>query len=596
MANRMWKDSESDLDFLNFNNLADQVIEISKDDNLSPATIGIYGDWGSGKSTLMKMVKKSLDADDNTLTVEFNGWLFEGYEDAKTALCGTILDEMHKHEKFFAKAKNKIKALLGKVDGGKLLSKGVKYGLDLLLTGGLGSVTELTLTGLISAVKQKAGDVSEDEIKIMVDALKTEDNKRTEIKNFRNSFKEVFEDCKGERLVVFIDELDRCTPDTVLDIFEAIRLFLYVPGITFIIGADERLVSYAVKTKYKDIPGNDIDISKEYLEKLIQYPVKIPKLNESEVKQYITCLLLQNEGLDMEDVTEAIHKMPINEEFTIDMVKIATDKQHTEAIKEAFDLSNQISSALAALMKGNPRHCKRFFNTLMMRIALADRREIKLQKKVLAKLMLAEYYKPSFFEALMQPKSKDELKQLESNSEESSFLVIKDWSNDEWVQKWAKGEPALSKVEDLPNYFYFSRESRKLYSLSAEVLSADAKKLLQNLLETSDSVRSNAIKSSIRLAPAEQGLLYDALFDELAKEEKINSKIFKTYLDLSVELKQQSETVARIKSLPIDKISAGLVGQMTSFVKNLDEDTKESLKAFLNTNRKLTQSVNTIFR
>lgn len=596
MANRMWKDSESDLDFLNFNNLADQVIEISKDDNLSPATIGIYGDWGSGKSTLMKMVKKSLDADDNTLTVEFNGWLFEGYEDAKTALCGTILDEMHKHEKFFAKAKNKIKALLGKVDGGKLLSKGVKYGLDLLLTGGLGSVTELTLTGLISAVKQKAGDVSEDEIKIMVDALKTEDNKRTEIKNFRNSFKEVFEDCKGERLVVFIDELDRCTPDTVLDIFEAIRLFLYVPGITFIIGADERLVSYAVKTKYKDIPGNDIDISKEYLEKLIQYPVKIPKLNESEVKQYITCLLLQNEGLDMEDVTEAIHKMPINEEFTIDMVKIATDKQHTEAIKEAFDLSNQISSALAALMKGNPRHCKRFFNTLMMRIALADRREIKLQKKVLAKLMLAEYYKPSFFEALMQPKSKDELKQLESNSEESSFLVIKDWSNDEWVQKWAKGEPALSKVEDLPNYFYFSRESRKLYSLSAEVLSADAKKLLQNLLETSDSVRSNAIKSSIQLAPAEQGLLYDALFDELAKEEKINSKIFKTYLDLSVELKQQSETVARIKSLPIDKISAGLVGQMTSFVKNLDEDTKESLKAFLNTNRKLTQSVNTIFR
>ena len=596
MANRMWKDSESDLDFLNFNNLADQVIEISKDDNLSPATIGIYGDWGSGKSTLMKMVKKSLDADDNTLTVEFNGWLFEGYEDAKTALCGTILDEMHKHEKFFAKAKNKIKALLGKVDGGKLLSKGVKYGLDLLLTGGLGSVTELTLTGLISAVKQKAGDVSEDEIKIMVDALKTEDNKRTEIKNFRNSFKEVFEDCKGERLVVFIDELDRCTPDTVLDIFEAIRLFLYVPGITFIIGADERLVSYAVKTKYKDIPGNDIDISKEYLEKLIQYPVKIPKLNESEVKQYITCLLLQNEGLDMEDVTEAIHKMPINEEFTIDMVKIATDKQHTEAIKEAFDLSNQISSALAALMKGNPRHCKRFFNTLMMRIALADRREIKLQKKVLAKLMLAEYYKPSFFEALMQPKSKDELKQLESNSEESSFLVIKDWSNDEWVQKWAKGEPALSKVEDLPNYFYFSRESRKLYSLSAEVLSADAKKLLQNLLETSDSVRSNAIKSSIRLAPAEQGLLYDALFDELAKEEKINSKIFKTYLDLSVELKQQSETVARIKSLPIDKISAGLVGQMTSFVKNLDEDTKDSLKAFLNTNRKLTQSVNTIFR
>ena len=141
MANRMWKDSEAELDFLNFNYLAEQVVEISKDDKLSPATIGVYGDWGSGKSSLMKMVKKNLDADDKTLTVEFNGWLYEGYEDAKTSLCGTILDEMLKHEKRFAKAKDKIKTLLDKVDGGKLLSKGVKYGLDFLLTGGIGTGT-----------------------------------------------------------------------------------------------------------------------------------------------------------------------------------------------------------------------------------------------------------------------------------------------------------------------------------------------------------------------------------------------------------------------------------------------------------------------
>ena len=61
MANRMWKDSEAELDFLNFNYLAEQVVEISKDDKLSPATIGVYGDWGSGKSSLMKMVKKNKD-------------------------------------------------------------------------------------------------------------------------------------------------------------------------------------------------------------------------------------------------------------------------------------------------------------------------------------------------------------------------------------------------------------------------------------------------------------------------------------------------------------------------------------------------------
>lgn len=594
--NRLWKDSEADLDFLNFKYLAEQVVEISTDDKLSPATIGIYGDWGSGKSSLMKMVKKALETDENTLTVEFNGWLFEGYEDAKTALCGTILDEMQKHEKRFVKAKNKIKTLLEKVDGGKLLSKGAKYGLDFLLTGGIGTVTELTLTGLISAVKQKAGDVSEDEIKKVVDAIKVDDSKRAEIKNFRNVFKDVFEDCKGERLVVFIDELDRCTPDTILDIFEAIRLFLYVPGTTFIVGADERLVSYAVKTKYKDIPGHDIDISKEYLEKLVQYPVKIPQLNEPEVKQYITCLLLQNEELDIKKVAEALPQMHINEEFTTDTVKAATGNEPTESIKEAFDLSNQIYSALATLMKGNPRHCKRFFNTLMMRIALADRRGIKLQKKVLAKLMLAEYYKPSFIEALMKPESKKELKQLENGNSEDTFTTLKDWNNDEWVQKWAKSEPILSEIDNLADYFYFSRESRKLYSSISEMLSSEANRLLQDLLDKSDSTRGKAIESVKQLAPAEQVLLSNAMLDELAKEEKIDNKKFKTYLDLIVELKQQKEAVIRIKMLPVVRITAGLVGQMTAFVKTLDTETKESFKAFLNTNSKLSIAVNTVFK
>ena len=592
----MWKDSEADIDFLNFNYLAEQVVEISKDEKLSPATVGVYGDWGSGKSTLMKMVKKSLDADKNTLTVEFNGWLFEGYEDAKTALCGTILDEMRTHETLFAKGKEKIKALLKKVDGGMLLSKGVKYGLDFLLTGGIGTVTELTLTGIISAVKQKAGDVSEDEVKKVIDAFKTEETKRAEIKNFRKTFKEVFENCKGERLVVFIDELDRCTPDTVLEIFEAIRLFLYVPGTTFIIGADERLVSYAVKTKYKDIPGHDIDISKEYLEKLVQYPVKIPQLNEQEVKQYITCLLLQNEEIDIKKVAESISKQGINEELTIDTLAVATGKDANEGIKEAFDLSNQIYSALAALMKGNPRHCKRFFNTLMMRIALADRRHIMLQKKVLAKLMLAEYYKPSFIDALMRSESKDELRALESGEEGVSFTALKDWCKDDWVLKWAKGEPKLSSVDNLSDYFYFSRESRKLYSSSAEILSNEAKKLLQNLVDASESVRSKAIESAKLLAPAEQVLLTNAMFDEMIKNEKIDGKTFKSYLELVVEQKQQVEAVSRIKSLPVARITAGLVGQMTAFVKTLDTSTKESLKAFLLTNSKLSVSVNAVFK
>lgn len=598
MANKMWKDCEAELDLLNFSYLSEQVAEIAEDDHLSPATIGIYGDWGSGKSTLMKLTQKLLDSDQNTLTVEFNGWLFEGYEDAKTALCGTILDAMHnaKKKNLFVKGKDKIAELLKQVDKGKLLSKGIKYGLDFLLTGGVGTITELTLTGLISSIKQKAGDISEGEIKKIIDTLNTEDTKRTEIKNFRKTFKEIFDDCKNERLVVFIDELDRCTPDTILDIFEAIRLFLYVPGATFIIGADERLVSYAVKTKYRDIPGHDIDISKEYLEKLVQYPVKIPQLNEQEVKQYITCLLLQIEDVDFKTIAQAISDMGINDEFTIESVKAALGKEPSEKIKEAFDLSNQIYSSLAALMKGNPRHCKRFLNTLMMRISLAEKRQITLQKKVLAKLMLAEYYKPTFIEVLMNPESKGELKQLENGDSEGAYTILKDWVNDEWVQKWVKGEPLLSSISNLSDYFYFSRESRKIYSSNAEILSTQAKILLQNLLDSSEAARNKAIESASQLAPSEQILLSKAMFEELIKEEFIDGKKFESYLELAKNQNQQKEAVAKIMSLPSARITAGLVGQMTSFVKTLDFDTKEKLRNYLLTNNKLNASVNVIFK
>ena len=86
------------------------------------------------------------------------------------------------------------------------------------------------------------------------------------------------------------------------------------------------------------------------------------------------------------------------------------------------------------------------------------------------------------------------------------------------------------------------------------------------------------------------------MLDELAKEEKIDGKKFKTYLELTAELKQQRDAVVRMKMLPSARITAGLVGQMTAFVKTLDNETKESLRAFLNTNSKLLTAINTVFK
>src|SRR5262249_41002303 len=74
--------------------LVTAVTSIVNNEALLPATIGVYGDWGSGKSSLLKMISQQFEGKDGVLLLSFNGWLFEGFDDAKTAVMGTILDEI----------------------------------------------------------------------------------------------------------------------------------------------------------------------------------------------------------------------------------------------------------------------------------------------------------------------------------------------------------------------------------------------------------------------------------------------------------------------------------------------------------------------
>ena len=345
------------------------------------------------------------------------------------------------------------------------------------------------------------------------------------------------------------------------------------------------------KVKLKCCGIKAIDISKEYLEKLVQYPVKVPQLNELEVKQYITCLLLENEGVNPAVIYNALHKLKVNEELTQEVLLNDNQTVSSQKIKECFDLSNQISSALAFLMKGNPRHCKRFLNTLMMRLNMAGCRQISLNRNVLAKLMLAEYYKPKFIDVLMQPEGYIELKLFEDGNADEIKGILKDWKEDQWVQEWAKGAPRLTDVEDIASYFYFTRESRKLYSVFAEVLSPETQNLLRSLLGTSDTAKNSAIKQSKNIGVAEQALLVKALFDELRKEENIDVNKFKTYIELSIELEMYSDAVATIKSLPTNKITRPMVGHLSMFIKKLDTSLKQDLIQYLRQDAKLKVAV-----
>ena len=569
---------------------------------LTPSTIGLYGDWGSGKSSLMKLArdriegiskakKKKVDDTPKTLCIEFNGWLFEGYEDTKTSLCGTILDKLDDAQRFGPEVANKAKDLIKKIDFKKLIGKGVKFGMDYLLTGGIGALTDLTLSSILNSLKDKSGSIETKDIEDVLAKFKTEEKTRTEIKKFRDDFKQLLEDSKVENVIVFIDELDRCSPDTILDLFEAMRLFLFVDGMSFIIGADERLIQYAIKTKYKEVRGNNLDIGKEYLEKVIQYPVTIPQLNHAEVNQYLVCLLLE-QTLSEEEFNKflkVVNSIEPDTELTIERLN-EKESGITGKCKDDMALARQISSVLAPSINGNPRQCKRFLNTLAMRLSLAKARGVKLDKNILAKLMLAEYFNPEFFKAIIKPENRELFKAFEKGDalkEDNPFAI---WKDKEWVKNWMQNGTNLDD-EKLEKYVYFANVKNRYGQSNLDQLSPSARKCYEYLVDRTDTNRNAALKLVDNLSPGEKAIIANEVFAIIERSSSMNVEVLRAYTDFSVKAGMIGEALNKLMEQPASKYTVAAYGQISPFISKLSDGEAKRFKDYLSTNTDLQKAI-----
>ncbi len=579
----MWKDCETNIDLLDFDYLVDVTKNIILKDDLTPSTIGIYGDWGSGKSSLMDMAMVGLSKDKDILCLKFNGWLFEGYEDAKTALIGTILDEINKKLTLSSKAKRILRRLYDNINFFKLSSKAIKYGLDFFLTGGILTATDITSEAIQKVLSSKGAKIEEKEIENILKAFKGKDIRKN-IKSFHNDFSSLLEQTNIKRLVVFIDELDRCKHETILETLEAIRLFLFAKGTSFVIGADERQIRYAVQMKYPDVEGNQIDIGKEYLEKLIQYPIRIPQLGQKEVEFYIMFLLFEKNFCDdlvliREIIREGKEKNFLDFELTYELIKKKSDDL-AEKLKNTISLSKQISSVLAKGLNGNPRHCKRFLNAMELRIMMADYRKIPLDRKILAKLMLVEYFKDPFYKRLAQLQANESGKPTEMvKIEEGKWDeadVLNTWKEDIWIADWLTIiEPPLSNV-DLRPYFYFSRESQKNISFAkSQNLSRDAIKIIQHLLSGTDTLRNEAIKLASTVSDFEASSILNELAAKIESSTEIEKSLFQSFIEWSSSrIELHVDTIAILERLPLDKIKVSFMPLIPPFANRLTDKSK----------------------
>lgn len=600
----MWPDKESNIDYLNFGYLVDMVADIATNRDLSPSTIGLYGDWGSGKSSLMKLARQKIEEQDKSvkrgkeggeqlksLCIEFNGWLFEGYEDAKTSLCGAILDALADEERFGPMVADRAKEFLEKIDFKKILGKGVKFGLDYLLTGGIGALTDLTLSSVLNSLKDSAGKIESKQIEELLAKLKADEKTRTEIKNFRKEFGELLKDSKVENLVVFIDELDRCSPDTILEIFEAMRLFLFVEGTSFVIGADQRLIEYAIKSKYKEVPGNNLDIGKEYLEKVVQYPINIPQLNKPEVNQYLSCLLLEKtlEEDDFNKLLEVVCALQPEDELTMELIS-EKDQELANKCKEDMALAKQISSVLAPSINGNPRQCKRFLNTLYMRMKMAKSRHVELDKNILAKLMLAEYFNPEFFKAVTKPENRELFKAYERGEELSPDNPFAAWKDKEWVKGWMQNGTTLDD-EKLDKYVYFANSKNRYGQSNLDQLSPTARKCYDYLVDGTETNRNKALNLVDGLAPGEKAIIATEVFAVIENSSSMNVEVLRSYADFSAKAGMIETALKKMMEQPACKYTADAYGQLTTFIGKLSPEEAQKFNDYLSQNENIKNTI-----
>jgi len=563
----MWSDNETTEDLLGFKVHADLIKEVIKDDSLLPITIGVFGDWGSGKSSILKIASEQLNQlDDGTFVLYFNGWLFEGYDDAKAALLESIIKEFDENQTFGANVKGKAKKLLKSVNWMRVLGLGFKKvalpTASAYLTGGVSLIPYLAEQfGNLQAediAEKLQGEKTEEFLKSLLKDKETED-KSMLVREFRDGFAELIEESKIKKLVVVIDDLDRCTPDRIIENLEAIKLFLNVEKTAFVIGADPRIVRHAIQYRFKpNHDGGDNDrIVDDYLEKLIQVPYYLPKLSDSEVETYISLLIAKRDLVDtsFQKVLEVFYTFRNSNRYSV--FGLSNLKGHLETNdfeKLSLGLSSipSLAPIITQSLYGNPRQIKRFLNTFTLRKRLADIAKISgFDEAVLAKLMILEYSELPLFKQLYdwqisQEGQPLEVKELEEYCKEGTNIEKKEqlekdysnWARDKLI-KWISVDPKLQDI-DLRDYFWISRDQISSSILGASLVPPIVKTLFNKLNQ--DGLPATASKNIIRTEVKSLGeselnhfLIFSNSMLKKNKEQKRLYDIFHYLIEESVD-------------------------------------------------------------
>lgn len=533
----MWSDKESEIDFLNFNETAQSIKDLITEKDLMPISVGIFGDWGAGKSTILELTKKSLESDEQEyIQVHFDAWMFQGYDDAKAALLETIASKLIKQAESDKGLTQKAKEFAGRVDKIRLMG--------LLMDGGSALAGIPTgggfqkIFGLLS--DDEDDDIDAEDLKEAAQGVQDVAKKNKglvkakkafsppkEIKEFRKAYSALLEEF-DKPLIVYVDNLDRCSPFNAISTLEAIRLFLFLPNTAFVIAADEDMIRLAVPEYHKGVSQRH---QTDYLDKLIQIPVHVPRPGSVEIRAYLMMLIAQDHGVTKEQLEslraaleESLKLSWKQSPITIDELLENQNIDDLPDLRGKFIVAEQLAPLLAesSNINGNPRIVKRLLNQVKMRRKTALRRGMQLDEKTITKLVIFErclgtQATNKLYELIDQENGKPKiLAELEDPKIEFSDTDLpEEWQADpDFIEQWSNLSPQFTEI-DLTPAAYLSRESIPIGAVNS-VMSGAAQKLVDALMKQKNRL-SGVNTELLNTTPKEE---YMAVMDGLIENFK----------------------------------------------------------------------------
>lgn len=238
----------SEQDVLNREEFAKQLINPIIKSN-GKLTIGIYGPWGSGKSSLFTMMNDHMPKEQ--LTMNFTPWYFGDNTD------GIILEFLE----HFAEQIKKSNYYDTGLEKELAVYANFFKSIQLRPTG-----ATVRLGDLFKGFLPEESDIKA--VKKVIDKMLIKSDRK---------------------IVVFIDDLDRLDREEILTVFKLIRLVCDFPNVVYVLALDEEIISLALGQVYWEQVTEEQAVLKgrEYLEKFIQIPIYLPKVDEVKLKKFL---------------------------------------------------------------------------------------------------------------------------------------------------------------------------------------------------------------------------------------------------------------------------------------------------------------------